>query len=34
MWLLFTVGARVYSGALLQTVGRMKLRDARRSAVE
>lgn len=34
IWLLFTVGARVYSGALLQTVGRMKLRDAWRSAVE
>ncbi len=34
IWLLFAVGARVYSGALLQTVGRMKLRDAWRSAVE
>jgi ABC-2 type transport system permease protein len=32
IWILFTVGARVYSGAVLQTAGRMKLRDAWRSA--
>jgi hypothetical protein len=29
---LFTIGARVYAGAVLQTTGRMKLRDAWRSA--
>jgi ABC-2 type transport system permease protein len=34
IWALFTVGARVYSGAVLQTAGRMKLRDAWRSAGE
>ena len=34
IWGLFVVGARVYSGALLHTVGRMKLRDAWRSAIE
>jgi ABC-2 type transport system permease protein len=32
IWILFTVGARVYSGAVLQTQGRMKVRDAWRSA--
>jgi ABC-2 type transport system permease protein len=31
---LFVVGGRVYSGAVLQTAGRMKLRDAWRSAGE
>jgi ABC-2 type transport system permease protein len=34
IWALFTVGARVYSGAVLQMGGRMKLRDAWRSAGE
>ncbi len=34
IWALFTIGARVYSGAVLQTAGRMKLRDAWRSAGE
>ena len=34
IWALFIVGARVYSGAVLQTAGRMKLRDAWRSAGE
>ena len=34
IWALFTVGARVYAGAVLQTAGRMKLRDAWRSAGE
>lgn len=34
IWVLFTVGARVYAGAVLQTAGRMKLRDAWRSAGE
>jgi ABC-2 type transport system permease protein len=34
IWALFTIGARVYSGAVLQTVGRMRLRDAWRSADE
>ena len=34
IWLLFTVGARVYAGAVLQTAGRMKIRDAWRSAGE
>lgn len=34
IWVLFTIGARVYSGAVLQTAGRMKLRDAWRSAGE
>jgi ABC-2 type transport system permease protein len=28
IWLLFEVGARIYSGAILQTMGRMRLRDA------
>ena len=31
IWVLFVVGARVYSGAVLQTGGRMKLRDAWRA---
>jgi ABC-2 type transport system permease protein len=34
IWLLFTVGARVYAGAVLQTQARMKLRDAWRTAWE
>ena len=34
IWLLFVVGGRVYSGAALQTAGRMRLRDAWRSAGE
>jgi ABC-2 type transport system permease protein len=34
IWILFSVGARVYAGAVLQTAGRMKLRDAWRSAAE
>ena len=34
IWALFIVGARVYAGAVLQTAGRMKLRDAWRSAGE
>jgi ABC-2 type transport system permease protein len=34
IWFLFQVGARVYAGAVLQTAGRMKLRDAWRSAGE
>ncbi len=34
IWLLFNVGARVYAGAVLQTAGRMKVRDAWRSAGE
>ena len=32
IWLLFVIGARVYAGAVLQTAGRMKIRDAWRSA--
>ena len=32
IWVLFSIGARVYAGAVLQTAGRMKLRDAWRSA--
>ena len=32
IWVLFTIGARVYAGAVLQTGGRIKLRDAWRSA--
>lgn len=32
IWLLFEVGARVYTGAILQTGGRMKLRDAWRAS--
>ncbi len=34
IWVLFVVGARVYAGAVLQTAGRMKIRDAWRSAGE
>jgi ABC-2 type transport system permease protein len=34
IWVLFSVGARVYAGAVLQTAGRMKIRDAWRSAGE
>ena len=34
IWALFVVGARVYAGAVLQTGGRMKIRDAWRSAGE
>lgn len=34
IYVLFTIGARVYAGAVLQTAGRMKLRDAWRSAGE
>ena len=34
IWVLFTIGARVYAGAVLQTAGRMKVRDAWRSAGE
>jgi ABC-2 type transport system permease protein len=32
IWVLFVVGARVYSGALLQTGSRMKIRDAWRAS--
>jgi ABC-2 type transport system permease protein len=32
IYALFVVGGRVYAGAALQTTGRMKLRDAWRSA--
>jgi ABC-2 type transport system permease protein len=32
IWLLFGVGARIYSGAVLQVGGRIKLRDAWRSS--
>jgi ABC-2 type transport system permease protein len=32
IWLLFVVGARVYSGAVLSTGGRIKLRDAWRAS--
>ena len=32
IWVLFVVGGRVYAGAALQTAGRVKLRDAWRSA--
>ncbi|MEX1171998.1 MAG: hypothetical protein WEG56_05225 [Chloroflexota bacterium] len=34
IWILFTIGARVYAGAVLQTAARMRLRDAWRSAAE
>jgi ABC-2 type transport system permease protein len=34
IWVLFNVGARVYAGAVLQSAGRMKVRDAWRSAGE
>jgi ABC-2 type transport system permease protein len=32
IWVLFVVGARVYSGAVLQTGGRMRIRDAWRAS--
>ena len=32
IWILFVIGARVYSGAVLQTGSRMRLRDAWRAA--
>ncbi len=32
IWVLFVLGGRVYSGAVLQTGSRMKLRDAWRAA--
>jgi ABC-2 type transport system permease protein len=32
IWVLFTIGARVYAGAVLQTAGRIKIRDAWRMA--
>jgi ABC-2 type transport system permease protein len=32
IWFLFGIAARVYAGAVLQTTGRMKIRDAWRSA--
>ena len=34
IWVLFLVGARVYAGAVLQTAGRTRIRDAWRSAGE
>jgi ABC-2 type transport system permease protein len=34
IYVLFVVGARVYAGAVLQSTGRMKLRDAWRAAVD
>jgi ABC-type Na+ efflux pump permease subunit len=34
IWVLFSIGARVYAGAVLQVGGRIKLRDAWRSAGE
>jgi ABC-2 type transport system permease protein len=34
IYVLFVVGARVYAGAVLQTTGRMKIRDAWRAAGE
>ncbi len=34
IWILFSVGARVYAGAVLKVGGRIKLRDAWRSAGE
>lgn len=34
IWMLFSVGARVYAGAVLQLGGRIRLRDAWRSAGE
>ncbi len=34
IWVLFSIGARVYAGAVLQTAGRVKIRDAWRSAGE
>jgi ABC-2 type transport system permease protein len=32
IWILFVIGARIYAGAILQTTGRMKLRDAWRAS--
>ncbi len=32
IWVLFVVGGRVYSGAVLQTGARVKLREAWRSS--
>jgi ABC-2 type transport system permease protein len=32
IYALFVIGGRVYAGAALQTMGRMKLRDAWRSS--
>jgi hypothetical protein len=32
IWLLLEFGGRVYSGAVLQTAGRIKLRDAWRAS--
>ena len=34
IWGLFSIGARVYAGAVLQSAGRMKIRDAWRSGGE
>jgi ABC-2 type transport system permease protein len=31
IWVLFAIGARIYTGAVLQTTGRMKVRDAWRA---
>jgi ABC-2 type transport system permease protein len=33
IWALFVVGGRIYSGAVLQTGARMRLRDAWRASV-
>ena len=32
IWILFVVGGRVYSGAVLETGARMRLRDAWRAS--
>jgi ABC-2 type transport system permease protein len=32
IWVLFVIGARVYSGAVLSTGGRVRLRDAWRTS--
>ena len=32
IWILFVIGGRVYSGAVLQTGGRIRLRDAWRAS--
>jgi hypothetical protein len=32
IWALFVIGGRVYSGAILQTGARMRIRDAWRSS--
>ena len=32
IWILFVIGARIYAGAILQTTGRMRLRDAWRAS--